>query len=74
MCWPDWAQNNADPKLGIPRKGDRRCQVSVIAFYLLNRAFSYMAVVYGFNALAANLIPVMLFFGFALWKMRGVGR
>jgi lipopolysaccharide export system permease protein len=45
-----------------------------IAFYLLNRAFSYMAVVYSFNALAANLIPVMLFFGYALWKMRGVGR
>ena len=45
-----------------------------IAFYLLNRAFSYMALVYTFNALAANLIPVMLFFGYALWKMRGVGR
>lgn len=45
-----------------------------IAFYLLNRAFSYMAVVYGFNAIAANLVPLMLFFGYALWKMRGVGR
>ena len=45
-----------------------------ITFYLLNRAFSYLALVYGFNALAANLIPVMLFFGFALWKMRGISR
>jgi lipopolysaccharide export system permease protein len=45
-----------------------------VAFYLLNRAFSYMAVVYSLNALAANVIPMSIFFGYALWKMRGVGR
>ncbi len=43
-----------------------------IVFYLLNRAFSYMAVVYSVNALFATLLPVLLFFGYALWKFKRV--
>ncbi len=43
-----------------------------IVFYLLNRAFSYMAVVYSMNALFATLLPVLLFFGYALWKFKRV--
>lgn len=43
-------------------------------FFLLNRAFSYMAVVYDLNPLFASLIPVLLFFAYALWKFRRVGR
>lgn len=45
-----------------------------IVFYLLNRAFSYMAVIYSMNALLATLFPVLLFFGYALWKFRRVGQ
>jgi lipopolysaccharide export system permease protein len=43
-----------------------------IVFYLLNRAFSYMAVVYSLNALFATLFPVLLFLGYAIWKFRRV--
>jgi lipopolysaccharide export system permease protein len=45
-----------------------------ILFFLLNRAFSYMAVVYDLNALFASLFPVLLFFGYAIWMFRRVGR
>ncbi len=45
-----------------------------IVFYLLNRAFSYIAVVYSLNALFATLFPVLLFFAYALWKFRRVER
>jgi len=45
-----------------------------IVFYVLNRAFSYLAVVYAFNALFASLFPVVLFFSYALWKFRGINR
>ncbi len=45
-----------------------------IVFYLLNRAFSYMAVVYSLNALFTALLPVLLFFGYALWKLRRLER
>jgi lipopolysaccharide export system permease protein len=45
-----------------------------IVFYLLNRAFSYLAVVYSLNPLFATLFPVLLFFAYALWKFRRVGR
>jgi lipopolysaccharide export system permease protein len=45
-----------------------------IVFYLLNRAFSYLAVVFALNALFAALFPVLLFLGYALWKFRQVGR
>lgn len=45
-----------------------------VVFFLLNRAFSYMAVVYDLNALFASLFPVLLFFGYATWMFRRVGR
>lgn len=45
-----------------------------IVFYLLNRALSYLAVVYSLDALFANLFPVLFFFGYALWKFRRLGR
>ena len=45
-----------------------------IVFFLLNRAFSYMAVVYDLNALFSSLIPVLIFFAYALWMFRRVGR
>ena len=45
-----------------------------IVFYLLNRAFSYLAVVYSFNALFASFFPVLLFFSYALWKFRSINR
>jgi lipopolysaccharide export system permease protein len=45
-----------------------------IAFYLLNRAFSYLALVYSLNPLFATLFPVLLFFAYALLKFRRVGR
>jgi lipopolysaccharide export system permease protein len=45
-----------------------------IVFYLLNRAFSYLAVVFALNALFASLFPALLFLGYALWKFRQVGR
>jgi lipopolysaccharide export system permease protein len=43
-----------------------------IVFYLLNRAFSYMAVVYSFNALLATALPLLLFMGLAWWMFRRV--
>jgi lipopolysaccharide export system permease protein len=43
-----------------------------IVFYLLNRAFSYMAVVYSINALFAVALPPILFLGMALWMFRRV--
>lgn len=43
-----------------------------IVFYLLNRAFSYMAVVYSFDALFATALPLLLFFGLAMWLFRQV--
>ena len=45
-----------------------------IVFFLLNRAFSYMAVVYDLNALFSSLIPVLAFFVYAVWMFRRVGR
>jgi lipopolysaccharide export system permease protein len=45
-----------------------------IVFYLLNRAFSYLTVVYSMNALFATVFPVLLFFAYALWKFRRVVR
>jgi lipopolysaccharide export system permease protein len=45
-----------------------------IAFYLVNRSFSYLAVVYSLNAVFSTLLPLLLFLGFALWKLRGIGR
>ncbi|MEJ2590335.1 MAG: LPS export ABC transporter permease LptG [Candidatus Thiodiazotropha sp.] len=45
-----------------------------IVFFLLNRAFSYLAVVYDLNALFSSLIPVLIFFVYALWMFRRVGR
>ena len=43
-----------------------------IVFYLLNRAFSYMAVVYSLNALFATALPLLLFFTLAVWMFRRV--
>jgi lipopolysaccharide export system permease protein len=43
-----------------------------IAFYLLNRAFSYMAVVYSLSVLFATLLPLLLFFILAVWMFRRV--
>jgi len=45
-----------------------------IVFYLLDKAFSYLAVVYSLNALFASLFPVLLFFAFGVWKFRGINR
>ncbi|MET0090867.1 MAG: LPS export ABC transporter permease LptG [Candidatus Thiodiazotropha sp.] len=43
-----------------------------IVFYLLNRAFSYIAVVYSMNALVATLLPLLLFLGTAMWMFRRI--
>ncbi|MET0064983.1 MAG: LPS export ABC transporter permease LptG [Candidatus Thiodiazotropha sp.] len=43
-----------------------------IVFYLLNKAFSYMAVVYSMNALFATLLPLGLFMGTAVWMFRRI--
>jgi lipopolysaccharide export system permease protein len=43
-----------------------------LVFYLLNRAFSYMAVVYSLNALFATLFPLLLFLFLAVWLFRRV--
>ncbi|MEW8508196.1 MAG: LPS export ABC transporter permease LptG [Candidatus Thiodiazotropha sp.] len=43
-----------------------------IVFYLLNRAFSYMAVVYSMNALVASFFPLLLFMMLAAWLFRRV--
>jgi lipopolysaccharide export system permease protein len=45
-----------------------------IVFYLLNRAFNYLAVVFSLNALFAALFPVLLFFAYAMWKFQRVVR
>jgi lipopolysaccharide export system permease protein len=43
-----------------------------IAFYLLNRAFSYMAVVYSMNALFSAALPLLLFLTLAIWMFRRI--
>jgi lipopolysaccharide export system permease protein len=43
-----------------------------LVFYLLNRAFAYMAVVYSLNALFATLFPLLLFLVLAIWLLRRV--
>ncbi|MEW8563074.1 MAG: LPS export ABC transporter permease LptG [Candidatus Thiodiazotropha sp.] len=43
-----------------------------IVFYLLNRAFAYMAVVYSMNALVAAFLPLLLFLALAIWLFRRV--
>jgi len=43
-----------------------------IVFYLLNRAFSYLALVYGLNPLLAALVPTLLFLVGGIWFFRRV--
>ncbi|MEW8112382.1 MAG: LPS export ABC transporter permease LptG [Candidatus Thiodiazotropha endolucinida] len=43
-----------------------------IVFYLLNRAFSYMAVVYSLNGVFAAFFPLLLFLVLAVWMLRRV--
>jgi lipopolysaccharide export system permease protein len=43
-----------------------------IVFYLLNRAFSYLALVYGINPLFAALFPPLLLFAGGIWFFRRV--
>jgi lipopolysaccharide export system permease protein len=43
-----------------------------IVFYLLNRAFAYMAVVYSLNGLFAAFFPLLLFLALAMWLLRRV--
>ncbi|PVV16058.1 MAG: LPS export ABC transporter permease LptG [gamma proteobacterium symbiont of Ctena orbiculata] len=43
-----------------------------IVFYLLNRTFSYMAVVYSLNGLFAAFFPLLLFLALAIWLLRRV--
>ncbi|MCU7906927.1 MAG: LPS export ABC transporter permease LptG [Candidatus Thiodiazotropha sp. (ex Epidulcina cf. delphinae)] len=43
-----------------------------IVFYLLNRAFAYLAVVYSLNALFAACVPLLLFLTLAVWMLRRV--
>lgn len=43
-----------------------------IVFYLLNRAFSYLALVYGINALFAALFPTALFLSVGIWFFRRI--
>ncbi|MCM8857022.1 MAG: LPS export ABC transporter permease LptG [Candidatus Thiodiazotropha sp.] len=43
-----------------------------IVFYLLNRAFSYMAVVYSMNAFFAACFPLLLFLTLAIWMFRRI--
>ncbi|MES9977888.1 MAG: LptF/LptG family permease, partial [Candidatus Thiodiazotropha sp. 6PLUC5] len=43
-----------------------------IIFYLLNRAFSYMAVVYSMDALFAAAFPLLLFLALAAWMFRRI--
>lgn len=44
-----------------------------IAFYLVSRTFSYLALLYQFNAGLAALLPPLLFVLAALWVLRRVG-
>jgi lipopolysaccharide export system permease protein len=43
-----------------------------IAFYLLNRVFSYMAVVYSLPGLFSAFFPLMLFLALAIWMLRRI--
>ena len=43
-----------------------------IVFYLLNRVFSYLALVYGINPLFAALFPTLLFFAGGIWFFRRI--
>ncbi len=43
-----------------------------IVFYLLNKTFSYMAVVYGIPPIVATAFPTLLFFSAGFWLMRRV--
>jgi lipopolysaccharide export system permease protein len=43
-----------------------------IVFFLLNKAFSYMAVVYGIPPLLATALPTLLFFAGGFWFLRQV--
>lgn len=44
-----------------------------IAFYLVNRTFTYLALLYGLNPALAALVPPTLFVLAALWILRRVG-
>jgi lipopolysaccharide export system permease protein len=43
-----------------------------IVFYLLNRVFSYMAVVYSLPGLFSALFPLLLFLALAIWMLRRI--
>ena len=43
-----------------------------IVFYLLNKTFAYMAVVYGLSPLVATAFPTLLFFSAGFWSFRRV--
>lgn len=43
-----------------------------IVFYLLNRAFSYLAVVYSLPGLFSAFFPLLLFLALAIWMLRRV--
>jgi lipopolysaccharide export system permease protein len=43
-----------------------------IVFYLLNRVFSYMAVVYSLPGMFSAFLPLVLFFALAIWMLRRV--
>jgi lipopolysaccharide export LptBFGC system permease protein LptF len=43
-----------------------------MAFYMLNRGMSYVAVVYDFNPMISALVPALVFLGLGGWMMRGV--
>jgi lipopolysaccharide export system permease protein len=43
-----------------------------ILFYLLNRAFAYLALIYDMNPLFATLFPILLFFTVGFWFFRRV--
>lgn len=44
-----------------------------IAFYLVNRTFTYLALLYGLNPALAAFVPPVLFVLAALWLLRRVG-
>ncbi|MBK1648489.1 LPS export ABC transporter permease LptG [Rhabdochromatium marinum] len=44
-----------------------------IAFYLINRTFSYLALLYGLHPAIAAVLPPLLFVAAALWLLRRVG-
>lgn len=44
-----------------------------IAFYLINRTFTYLALLYGFNPAMAALLPPLIFVAAAFWLLRRVG-